>query len=120
MRERDPDECRVLHDNVRRKRRSQAADSRARHTKSMSLKTTVGITALAVLGCAAGGFFWLRARGEQHPPEGATAEPPGFREMPPAERPPNAAAVKSTLPSESKKAAPPADTEVTLRACEGF
>jgi len=84
----------------------------------MSLKTTVGIAALAVLGCAAGAFYWLRARGEQHPPEVVSAEPPGFRKMPSGERPASAAAVKSTLPSDSKNAAPPVDTGVPLRAGE--
>jgi hypothetical protein len=84
----------------------------------MSLKTTVGIAALAALGCAAGAFYWLHARAEQHLPEVVSAEPPGFREAPSAEKPASAAAVKSTLPTDSKKAVPPVDTGLALRAGE--
>jgi len=40
-----------------------------RPTKSMSLKTTVGIAALAVLGCAAEHFTGCNARGNHAPPE---------------------------------------------------
>ncbi len=84
----------------------------------MSLRTTVGIAALAALGCAAGAFYWLRARGEQHLPEVVTAEPPGFREAPSAEKPANATVEKSPFPADSKKAAAPVDTELPLRAGE--
>jgi hypothetical protein len=84
----------------------------------VSLKTTVGIAALVVLGCAAGAFYWLRARGEQRAPEGVSVEPPGFREVPPAEKPASAPAEKSTLPPDSKKAALPVDAGLPLRAGE--
>jgi hypothetical protein len=84
----------------------------------MSRKTTVGISALVVLGCAAGAFYWLRARGQQPAPEVVSAEPPGFRDAPSAEKPANAAAVKSASPADSKKAAPPVDTGLPLRAGE--
>ncbi len=84
----------------------------------MSLKTTVGIAAVAVLGCAAGAFYWLHERGEQHVPEVVTAEPPGFREAPSAEKPASAAAVKSTLPAESNKTVLSVDTGLPLRAGE--
>jgi hypothetical protein len=84
----------------------------------MSRKTTVGISALVVLGCAAGAFYWLRARGQQPAPEVVSAEPPGFREAPSAEKPANAAAAKSASPADSKKAAPPVDTGLPLRAGE--
>jgi len=84
----------------------------------MSLKTTVGIAAVAVLGCAAGAFYWLHARGEQRLPEVVSAEPPGFREAPSAEKPANAAAVKSVLPADSNKAASPVDTGLPLKAGE--
>jgi hypothetical protein len=84
----------------------------------MSLKTTVGIAALAVLGCAAGAFYWLHARGEPRAPEGMSAEPPGFREPTSAEKSANAAAVKSTSPADSKKAASPVDPGLPLKAGE--
>jgi hypothetical protein len=84
----------------------------------MSLKTTVGIAALAVLGCAAGAFYWLHARGEPRVLEGVSAEPPGFREAPSAEKSANAAAVKSTSPADSKKAASPVDAGLPLKAGE--
>jgi hypothetical protein len=84
----------------------------------MSRKTTIGIAALAVLGCATGVFYWLRARGEQHPPEVVSAEPRGFREAPPPEKSATAPPVKSTSPTDSKKAAPPVDTGLPLRPGE--
>ncbi len=84
----------------------------------MSLKTTVGIAALAMLGCAAGAFYWLHARGEQRLPEVVTAEPPGFRETPSAEKTSTTAPAKPILPTDSKKDAPPVDTGLPLRAGE--
>jgi hypothetical protein len=84
----------------------------------MSLRTTVGIGALAVLSCALGAFYWLRARGEQPIPEVVSPEPPGFRDAPRPEKATSAAAAKSTLPADPRKAAPPADTGVPLRAGE--
>src|SRR6266481_6955693 len=84
----------------------------------MSLRTTFGIAALAVLGFAVGGFYWLHARGEQHVPEVVSSEPPGFRDAPRPEKPASAAAAKSTLPADPKKAAPPADAGLPLRAGE--
>jgi hypothetical protein len=85
---------------------------------SMSRKSTVGLAALAALGCAAGAFYWLHARGQQPPPEVVTLEPPGFHEAPPPEKPASPVIVKSPLPAESKKPAPPADTGLPLRAGE--
>jgi hypothetical protein len=93
-------------------------DASERHTKSMSLRTTVGIAALAVLGCAGGAFFWLHARGNQHLPEVGSPEPPGFHAVPLAEKPAKALAEKSSLPTESKKRTPPDDTALPLRAGE--
>jgi Protein of unknown function (DUF3108) len=84
----------------------------------MSHKTTVGIAAMVVLGCAAGAFYWQHSRGEQRAPEVVSAEPPGFREAPSAEKPAIAAAENSPLPTDSKKATPPLDTGLPLRAGE--
>jgi Protein of unknown function (DUF3108) len=87
----------------------------------MSRKTTVSIALLAALGCAAGVFYWLRARGQQPPSEVVQTEPPGFHEAPPAEKPAKAAAAKSALSTstaDSKKAAPTVDPGLPLRAGE--
>jgi hypothetical protein len=84
----------------------------------MSLKTTVGIAAVALLGCAAGTLYWLHTRGEQRVPDVVTAEPPGFREAPAREKPTSAATVKSTLPADSKKAISSLDTGLPLKAGE--
>jgi hypothetical protein len=87
----------------------------------MSRKSTMGIASLVALGCAAGAFYWLRARGQHPAPEVVSTEPPGFHEAPPAEKPANAAAVKSTLPASpagSKKAASSVDVGLPLRAGE--
>jgi len=87
----------------------------------MSRKTTVGLAAIAALGCAAAAFYWLHARGQQPPPEVVSAEPPGFRETPPAEKPVSAPAVKSTVvaaPAEPKKTPPPVDAGLPLRSGE--
>jgi hypothetical protein len=87
----------------------------------MSRKLTVGVASLVVLGCAAGAFYWLRARGQQPAPEVVSTEPPGFHEASPAEKPANAAAMKSTLsasPADSRKIASPVDPGLPLRAGE--
>jgi hypothetical protein len=84
----------------------------------MTRTAIVGIASLVVLGCAAGAFYYLRARGQQLPPEVATAEPPGFREASPPENPARAAPVKSASPPDSKKPAPPIDAGLALRTGE--
>ena len=84
----------------------------------MSLKTTVGIVAVAVLGFAAGAFYYSRARGGQPLPEVVSAEPPGFHEAPLTEKPASAPAVKPGLPADSKKTTPPVDPGLPLRAGE--
>jgi hypothetical protein len=84
----------------------------------MSLRTTVGIAALAALGSAAGALYWLHARGEQHVPEVVSPEPPGFRDAPRSEKAASMAAAKSHLPSVSKKVATPVDTTLPLRTGE--
>ena len=71
-----------------------------------------------MLSCAVGAFYWLRARGEQPVPEVVSPEPPGFRDAPRPEKSASAPAAKSTLPADPRKAAPPADTGVPLRAGE--
>jgi hypothetical protein len=92
-----------------------------RHTKSMSRKTTLGLAAFAALSFGATAFYWLHARGQQPPKEVVSAEPPGYHEAPPEEKPVNAPRVKSTAPAvaaEVKKMLPSVDTGLALRAGE--
>ena len=84
----------------------------------MTHKVTIGITALAALGCAAGAFFLVRARGEHPVPEVIASEPPGFREALPANKPGTDAAARSPSHAKSKKTPPPADAGLPLRAGE--
>jgi hypothetical protein len=99
-------------------RREPRFVSRERHTKSMSRRITIGIAALAALGCAVGAFYWLHARGAQPVPEVAVPEPPGFREAPPAEKSPSAAVAVPASIADPKKAPAPADGGLPLRAGE--
>ena len=87
----------------------------------MGRKTTLGLAAFAALGCSAGAFYWLHARGQQPPPEVASAEPPGYREAPPEEKSVSAPSVKPNVPegpTEAKKVMPTVDTGLPLRSGE--
>ena len=84
----------------------------------MTLRTTVGIAVLAVLSCAIGAFYYLRARGAQPVPEVVSPAPAGFRDVPPPPAKPAIAAAKPRLPAASKKVAAPVDTALPLRAGE--
>jgi len=88
----------------------------------MSHRTTLGIVAIAALGCAAGAFYWLHARGSHPTPEVVSAEPPGFHEAPPAPAPAhpqvNAAVANMPTASDPKKPAPPVDPVLPLRTGE--
>jgi hypothetical protein len=84
----------------------------------MGQKTTIGIAALAALGCAAGAFYWAHGKGEQHFPEVVSREPPGFRQPSPAANLSGVLPTKSSKPTEAKKSAPTADPSWPLRAGE--
>jgi hypothetical protein len=84
----------------------------------MSVRTTVGIAVLAMLGCAIGAFYYLRAREARPIPEGVSPEPTGFRDAPPPTKPASTAAAKPHPPAVSKKVAAPVDTALLLRAGE--
>jgi hypothetical protein len=84
----------------------------------MSLKTTVGIGTVILAGCGLGVIYWLHARGTQLPPEIVSAEAPEFHEAPAAAKPPTDAATKALPSPDSKKAVPPVDTALALRAGE--
>ncbi len=84
----------------------------------MSSKTTVGIAAVAALGCAAGAFYWLRARADRPVPEVVRPEPPGFHDALAPEKPPTPSKAKSRLPAGTNKTPPPVDTALPLRSGE--
>ncbi len=84
----------------------------------MSLKTTVGIAAVAALACAAGAFYWLHARAQRPVPEVVRPEPPGFHDAPAPQKPPSSSKGKSLLPTDSNKTPPPTDTAPLLRSGE--
>ena len=84
----------------------------------MSLRTTVGIAILAVLACAFGAFYYLRAREAQPAPEVVSPEPAGFHDARPPAKPANAVAAKPRVSAVSKKVAAPVDTALPLRSGE--
>jgi hypothetical protein len=84
----------------------------------MSHRTTLGIAALAALGCAAGAFYWLHAKGNQHVPEVVSAEPPGFHEALADDKHVGATIAKPSAPADAKKTAPPVDSGLPLRTGE--
>jgi hypothetical protein len=86
----------------------------------MSRRITIGIAALAALGFATGAFYWLHARGAQPVPEVAVPEPPDFREAPPTGKPASGKTADPTSApsSDPKKATPPVDSGLPLRAGE--
>src|SRR5215470_2970721 len=85
----------------------------------MGRKITVAAGALVALGCAAGAFFWLRARATGQPlPDVATPEPPGFQEGLLTNPQPKPAPGKAVSGDRTKKAAPPAPVELQLKTGE--
>ncbi|HET8925414.1 MAG TPA: DUF3108 domain-containing protein [Candidatus Acidoferrum sp.] len=79
---------------------------------------TVGIAAIAALACALGAFYWLRARAERPVPDVVSAEPRGFREPAPAEKPVSSAAGKPGSVTDSKKSMNSEDPGLPLRTGE--
>lgn len=100
---------------------SEASFERASQ-EDMSHRTTLGIVAIAALGCAAGAFYWLHARNSHPDSEAVSVEPPGFHEAPPAPAPTdnriNAAVAKLPATSDVKKTALPPDLVLPLRSGE--
>ena len=83
---------------------------------------TLGIIAIAALGCAAGAFYWLHARGSHPVPEVISAEPPGFHDASPASAPAgknaDAKATNLPAPSDPRKPPPPLEPVVLLKIGE--
>jgi Protein of unknown function (DUF3108) len=84
----------------------------------MSRRLTLGLTAVAALGCAAGAFYWLHARSNQPFPDVPTPEPPGFHEAPEPEKTPDAAPGKSPAGVEPQRVPPAVESGPLLRAGE--
>lgn len=84
----------------------------------MSRRITLGLTAVAAMGCAAGAFYWLHARTNQPLPDVPAPEPPGFHEAPSADTHANAAPAIVPVPTETKKSLPPAESGPLLRTGE--
>jgi hypothetical protein len=84
----------------------------------MSRRTTLGIIAIAALGCAGGAFYWLHARNNQPLPEVPSPEPPGFHAAPAPEKSENARLEKSPASGETKKSAVAVETGPVLRTGE--
>jgi hypothetical protein len=84
----------------------------------MSRRLTLGLTAVAALGCAAGAFYWLHARSNQPLPDAPAPEPPGFHEAPASGKAVDATLGKSPAAVEPKKAPPAAESGPLLRAGE--
>src|ERR1700687_3701261 len=90
--------------------------------KDMSHRTTLGVVAIAALGCAAGAFYWLHVRNIHPVSEAISVEAPGFHEPPPAPAPAenrvNAAVPKLPAASDVKRTALPPDPVLPLRSGE--
>jgi hypothetical protein len=92
--------------------------SNAGHTKSMSRGKVIGIAALVVLGCGAGGYYWVREHSA--PPAQASASPFDSEPMsaPTAEAPPVASTSSPSASIGNKNGEPTADPGLPLRRGE--
>jgi len=86
----------------------------------MGRKFTVAVGALVALGLAAGGFYWMRARGEQALPlpDVVSPEPPGFEEGMLGNPPSTPVPAKPGTTTKTKKKAPPAAPALPLKSGE--
>jgi len=86
----------------------------------MGRKFTVAVGALVALGLAAGGFYWMRARGEQALPlpDVVSPEPPGFEEGMLGNPPSTPVPAKPGTTTKTKKKAPPAAPALHLKSGE--
>jgi len=87
----------------------------------MSLRKSVAIGAVALVGFGVGVIYYLHARAGQPAPEVVSAEPSEFHAAAPEEKSETMVAAKTSVPAEAKKAvpaAPPVDTGLPLKAGE--
>lgn len=86
----------------------------------MGGKITIAAGTLVVLGLAAGGFYWMRARGEQALPlpDVVYPEPPGFEEAVLGNSPATPESAKQATRTKAKKKALPAQPALPLKSGE--
>ncbi len=86
----------------------------------MGHRTTLGIAAVAALGCAAGAFYWLHARLDQPAPAVASEELSGSDKTHLADKNATAAVEAASASAVADKAAPPIVAGQALRAGEAL
>lgn len=86
----------------------------------MGRKITIAAGALVALGLAAGGFYWMRARGEQALPlpDVVSPEPPGFQEAVLGDAQAAPPPAKPATKTKAKKKALPAEAALPLKTGE--
>lgn len=86
----------------------------------MGRKITIAAGALVALGLAAGGFYWMRARGEQALPlpDVVSPEPPGFEEAVLGDSQATQAPAKPATKTKAKKKALPSEAALPLKTGE--
>lgn len=86
----------------------------------MGRKITIVAGALVALGLAAGGFYWMRARGEQALPlpDVVSPEPPGFEEAVLGDSQATPAPAKPATKTKAKKKALPSEAALPLKTGE--
>jgi len=86
----------------------------------MGRKITIVAGALVALGLAAGGFYWMRARGEQGLPlpDVVYPEPPGFEEAVLGNSPATPASANQAAKTKTKTKALPAGVALPLKSGE--
>jgi hypothetical protein len=86
----------------------------------MGRKITIAAGALVALGLAAGGFYWMRARGEQALPlpDVVSPEPPGFEEAVLGDSQATPAPAKPATNTKAKKKALPSEAALPLKTGE--
>jgi hypothetical protein len=86
----------------------------------MGRKITIAVGALVALGLAAGGFYWMRARGERALPlpDVVSPEPPGFEEAVLGDAQATPELARPAAKTKAKKKALPAEAALPLKTGE--
>lgn len=84
----------------------------------MSYKKALGMAALVAIGCAAGGYYYLKERTEVSARAAASVEPPEPASVPGGAAPAAEPAGRSLASAADKNSRPPVDAGLPLRAGE--